>query len=199
MKKKIKIISVFLLAFIINVNLVSAAGFSNNGVTTACGIELPEKLPTFTSGIYNIVKLLVPVILIIMGMIDFTKAVMASDEKKMSDAKSTFIRRLIAAVIVFMIMAVVQFIFKQIDSGYQNSMANCVNCLLSNDKNACGDSGYVECESFTESECDSEHAKKLGCAKVNGKCGRDCGTMNKDECLANSDRCKLVGQLCYPK
>lgn len=154
MKKNIKLISVFLLAFIINISLVSAGGFSNNETTTVCGIELSKRIPGFTSGIYNIVKIVVPILLVVMGMVDFAKATMASDEKKMSEAKSTFIRRFIAAVMVFMIMAVVQFVFSKIETGESKGFANCIDCLLSNSSGACESGNKVKkCGDYDFKSC----------------------------------------------
>lgn len=59
---------------------------------------------------YSLIKIAVPISLVIFGMIDFAKAVFASDESKMKKAQSAFIRRLIGAVSVFLIMALLTLI-----------------------------------------------------------------------------------------
>lgn len=201
MKKKISLLLLTILVFVININGVSAANSFSGGTLQACGFDyMPAKLPDFTSGLYNVIKLLVPILLIIMGMIDFTKAVMASDEKKMKESQKKFINRLIAGVVVFLIMAVVQFVFKQIDTTteYKNGFANCINCILNGDKTACGggttdlrkhctDYDYKVCNSKTDdygNECmvDNSEPTNLKC-KVKGN---SCEDYTADECPVNT-------------
>ena len=85
MKKKIRYSFVVISLFVVNINSVLAAGFIDNseGTIKICGFNnMSPRVPVFTSGLFNIIRILVPIILIIMGMTDFLKAVMASDEDK---------------------------------------------------------------------------------------------------------------------
>lgn len=66
-------------------------------------------------GVFNIVHLVimgiqivVPILLIIFGMIDFAKAVVGGDEDKIKAGQKTFIKRLIAAIVVFLVVTVVK-------------------------------------------------------------------------------------------
>lgn len=58
--------------------------------------------------ILNYIKILGPTIAIIMGTLDFTKAIVASDEEQMKKAQSKFVKRLIAAVALFFIPLLVE-------------------------------------------------------------------------------------------
>ena len=51
----------------------------------------------------GIVKIGVPAILLIMGSVDFAKAIFAQDEGAIKKAQGKFIRRLIIAVVIFLI------------------------------------------------------------------------------------------------
>lgn len=99
-----------------------------------CGdAYFPIGLSTLTRNIFNLVKILVPVIIIIMGMLDLLKAVMASDEKKMAEAMPKLIRKLIAGVEIFLIISIVQFVFKNLlvnTGAMENSMLECVNYFI---------------------------------------------------------------------
>ena len=53
--------------------------------------------------VVQILQIVVPVALILLGSIDIGKAVIAGDEKKIKEAQKPFIKRVIAAVIVFLI------------------------------------------------------------------------------------------------
>lgn len=79
-----------------------------------------------------IVKIIVPLLLIIMGIIDFSKALISNDEKSISDAISTFIRRFIAAIIIFFIPTILSFVLDLVDGANETlgTFTNCTSCLL---------------------------------------------------------------------
>lgn len=216
MKKKISYLCTFLIGFIIT-NNVLAAGF-DVGTGKVCGVsDMPKTIPVFTKNLYTIVMILVPIILIIMGMIDFMKAVMASDEDKMKKSQKTFITRIIAAVIIFLILTVVKFVFKALDKNNSNGFVNCINCIISN-KN-CGNSENENgqekktCEQYSGSECpkgtnetdDYGHRCKqyydagLKCRKY----GTECSDFSKSECdtatTTSGASCEYVGLKCRSK
>lgn len=58
----------------------------------------------------RIIQIIVPILLVVLGSVDMTKAVIAGDEKRTNDAKKTFIKRIISAVIVFLIPFIVAFL-----------------------------------------------------------------------------------------
>lgn len=91
---------------------------------------IPMQLPKFTTGILFTVQLLVPIILIILGIIDFTKAVAASDEKAMGDSQKKFIKRVIAALLIFFVIAIVKLVFGLIPD---DNILGCVSCFTTND------------------------------------------------------------------
>ena len=51
----------------------------------------------------NLVKILVPLILIALGIVDFAKAVFGSKEDDMKKSASRFIKRVIIAIVIFFI------------------------------------------------------------------------------------------------
>ena len=60
----------------------------------------------------NVIKLIqwgIPMVLILFGMIDLGKAVMAGKEDEMKKATSTLIKRVIYAVAVFLVVTIVTF------------------------------------------------------------------------------------------
>lgn len=196
-KKTFGIILAFLMCYTVT---VKANSFSTYDVITACGFDyLPSKLPNFTSGLYNILKILVPVILIIMGMLDLTRAMMASDEDKMKKAQKNLITRLIAGVCIFFIMAVVQFVFNQISiNSYKEGFSGCINCLLNNQECGSVRSLYKNtCDGFNESECSGTDSSGAVCETVSvnnvNKCRSDCSSIKlKTNCISKP-YCKWTG------
>lgn len=188
MKKKISYL-VLLCIMLLPITTVMADGFSSNEAISACGFGkyIPSKLPHFTSGLYNIVKLLVPVILIVMGMIDFAKAVMAGEEKKMKESQKRFINRLIAGVVIFLIMAVVQFVFKKISiaTSYKNGFVNCMDCILNENMSSCGGGSRdlrKACSDYNYSSCKSTDDYGHSCHVIKN----DSGSL---VCVVKGERC----------
>jgi len=132
MKKKFLYVSLLLGLCICFIEPVYAVDYVSCG-----GVDdIPEALPTFVSNSVNNMKLWVPIIIIVMGMIDFGRAVMASDEKQMKESQSRFIRRIISGIMVFLTFAIVQFVFRQLKD---YKLLNCMNCFINGDCN-----GYSE-------------------------------------------------------
>lgn len=103
--------------------------------TYKCGnlnLEFSGTIPYVISTVITIIKIVVPVLLIIFGMIDFLKSVTASKEDEIKKGRQTFISRLIAAVIVFFVIQIVQLVCK-FASGNDNNIVSCFNCFVNQD------------------------------------------------------------------
>lgn len=128
-KNSFKYIFLFICMFILLEN-VSAAGFMNNidqKYVICNNTDIPYGIPYIVHNIVNLIKIGIPIVLIILGMVDFLKAVIASDEKQMKDAQTTFIRRIIAAILIFFVFVIIQFVFSLIDN---QGTLGCVNCII---------------------------------------------------------------------
>lgn len=68
-------------------------------------------------GVFNLIKIGVPIILIIMGAIDLGKAVIASDDKEIKGATSKLIKRAVAAVAVFFAVTIVDVVMGLVAKG----------------------------------------------------------------------------------
>lgn len=107
-----------------------------------CGsldLEFSGTIPYVISTIVTIIKIVVPVLLIIFGMIDFLKSVTASKEDEIKKGQQTFIKRLIAAIIVFFVIQIVQLVVK-FASGNDESIVKCFDCFVngnSSEVNSC--------------------------------------------------------------
>ena len=85
------------------------------GATDACGGLGP--IVSVIKALFNIIKIFVPIALLIFGVIDLAKAVMASDEKEIKGATSKFIKRAIAAVAVFFAVTIVDALMGLVGQG----------------------------------------------------------------------------------
>ena len=80
-------------------------------------------IPNLVKTIINLIKWGIPLILVIYGMLDLGKAVMAGKEDEMKKFQGALIKRVIYAVVVFLVVTIVQFVMVMI--GEDNSWANC--------------------------------------------------------------------------
>ena len=73
-------------------------------------IQFEDVLPSTISAIVNILKIAIPIMVIIFGLIDLGKAVMAQKEDDIKKNQGLLIKRVIVAVFVFFVVAIVQFV-----------------------------------------------------------------------------------------
>jgi len=92
-----------MLELVNNVDLVNTLATVN----TACD-QIPDAVFNIVSLIIMAIQVVVPILLIIWGMVDFAKAVIGGDEDKIKAGQKVFIKRLIAAVLVFLVVTVVK-------------------------------------------------------------------------------------------
>ena len=90
--------------------------------------------------IIYIAKIIIPLLLIILGSVDFAKAVISTSDKANSEAISALVRRIIIAVIIFLIPTILDFLLGLIDgakdAASNSDFTSCMKCLT-NPKN-CG-------------------------------------------------------------
>ena len=83
--------------------------FSEN--TTMCaGMEIPDTIFNVVATIIKGIKIVVPILLIIWGMIDFAKSVIAKKEEDIKKYQKAFVMRLISAALVFLVIIIVQLV-----------------------------------------------------------------------------------------
>ncbi len=132
--------------------------FSQNCVSCGNGTlkDIPAQLPQFVRNIILIMQLLVPVILIGLGMYDFIRAVISSDDKLMKESQNRFIKRIMGAVLIFFTVVIVKFVFSLIPG---ESVLGCIPCFVS-DKESCGTEytcPSTQTNTSTDSEGEEEH------------------------------------------
>lgn len=96
-------------------------------IMDACEGLLPV-VQFIKKGIFPIIQIGIPILLIVMGSIDLGKAVMSSDDKEIKGATSKLIKRAIAAVAVFFVVTIVSLLmgmFSKTELGKQNAWSKC--------------------------------------------------------------------------
>lgn len=91
-------------------------------------VNVPDQIPNIVSTIIGVIQFAVPVLLIIWGMLDLGKAVMAQKEDEIKKGQQTFIKRLIAAAIVFFVVVIVKLVVNIV--GGPNTDNACFNAFV---------------------------------------------------------------------
>ena len=87
-----------------------------------------------TRTVYMILQIATPLIIILLGMIDLGKAVMAHKEDDIKKSQQTFVKRLLVGASVFLVFVLVKFIVGLVAPANDNAgMWNCVDCFVSGD------------------------------------------------------------------
>ena len=73
------------------------------------------------------IKVVVPIILIVVGMLDLAKAVTEKNEDNIKKAQQALIKKAIAAVIVFLIVTIVALLMNLIGNKYYGKCMTCIN------------------------------------------------------------------------
>ena len=77
-------------------------------------------------------KIVIPLLLIIFGMIDLGKAVIASKDDEIKKSISSLVKRAIAAVIIFLLPTIISFIMTVVGGFNEEAQADfdiCKNCI----------------------------------------------------------------------
>ena len=102
----------------------------------SCGgemLQMDPMIPRLVSTGINIIKIVVPILLVVFGMLDLGKAVMAQKEDEIKKGQQTFIKRLVAAVIVFLVIFIVQIVIGLVEpNDGTSSVWGCFDCLVNN-------------------------------------------------------------------
>jgi len=113
-------------------------GYCNvdNLLYVRCGgaSDIPMQIPKIISLAINLLKIATPIILIFISLITLIKAMSGQKEDEIKKATSALVRKIIAAALVFFVIAIVQFVISVVaeDDEEYNSFENCLNCFVNN-------------------------------------------------------------------
>ena len=86
----------------------------------------------YLTSAWTFMRIAAPFLIILLGSLDFIKAVTAGDEKKMKETRGKFIKRLIAFGLFILLPFVVQFIFSVMGT-YGSENVCLIKCVVTND------------------------------------------------------------------
>lgn len=123
----------------ISVSDTSSSGETNRKKCITCGEvnTIPAALPTFSRNVITLIQVLVPIIIIIMGIVSFLKALISGEDKALAQARTHFIRMILVGIAILLIVTIIKLVFSLASkSDDVNSAMKCISCFTT-DESAC--------------------------------------------------------------
>ena len=93
--------------------------------------RIPVIFPNITSGIFNIIMFVIPVIMVIMGAIDLIKGISSQKEEEIKKGRQSFAKRLFAGAATLLIVLLVKTLVTFVDGRSKaNGIIGCVDCFI---------------------------------------------------------------------
>lgn len=122
--------------------------------------------------VLNIIRIVIPIIIIVLGMLDLGKIVLSGDSKAMKESQKMFIKRLIYGVAIFFLGTVVKLVFELVDNNIaEGENKACWTCMSRPDSKACNK--YIENQQEKIDEAYDESEKIEQDEDTNGSVNED--------------------------
>lgn len=156
-----------LIYFLLFISLFGIESVSAADMTIGiCNNEYLQPFINIVSTIVNLIKIGVPIILIVLGMIDMGKAVASQKDDKIKAGQKILISRLITGGIVFFIVAIVQMLVSIIEGATGKSeIMNCVCKFVG----ACDSSDNNNNNNNNNNNKNNNNSKKPNSGNINEK------------------------------
>ena len=128
MKKKLilMIILAMVLCYVPSVLAINITGCEAAIPGAAIDVRIANTVRT----IILVIQIAVPVVLVIMGMLDLLKGITAQKEDEIKKGQQILVKRLIAAALVFFIVAIVKLLVSFAAGRDSENILTCANCFL---------------------------------------------------------------------
>ena len=127
MKNKLK--PILFLMFLIPSNI-----FATEYIVCGNDKYIPFALANVFSIIMTVIRIIIPILIVIMGMISYLKTVMSGKpEDDFKKSLKQLINSIIAAAVIFLIVSIINFVVG-ISAGKDNSASSCLSCMVNPDR-----------------------------------------------------------------
>ena len=127
MKNKKMMLFCLLIMFIPIINVSAVTKVSCGNVS-----GIAAKIPELTSFCITMIQIAVPVVLVIVGSLDFFKAITSQKEDEMKKSQHIFMKRLILAAIIFFVIVIAKVLISVVADSSSANIIECMDCFLSN-------------------------------------------------------------------
>ena len=93
---------------------------------------IPPSIPKVVSIIYLVIQIAVPIVLVVLGSLDLFKGIYAQKDEEIRKGQQVFVKRIIAAAIVFFVFMIVKLFIGFAADSNSNQIVKCVECFIEN-------------------------------------------------------------------
>ena len=106
-----------------------------NDAGSFCGATAVKNVLYLAGLVVGVIRIAVPLILIVVGMIDLVKAITSQDDKQIKSATTLLVKRVVIAIAVFLIPTIVGLVMGVIS---EDDYQSCVHCVTNVWGGGCG-------------------------------------------------------------
>lgn len=133
MKKKFILILLFIVLFVVPFTVFAYDFATTTYIMCGENAHFPAPIAPVSRVAVMLLKIITPVVIVVLGSLDFLKAVMSGKAEDIPKGQKKFLQRLIAGAIVFFVFTIVQFFIQTMaENGNDNSLMSCIDCLINN-------------------------------------------------------------------
>lgn len=130
MNKNLKRIAKYLLFFALLSFLVTMPVYAASGKVDLCSYPGTLRAFKIVGIVLKIVAIVVPILLIGVTIVGVSKTILSGDSNDIIQHISTFVKRFVAAVLIFFVPMIFDFIFNNLVSSDTSSYKACTVCLF---------------------------------------------------------------------
>ncbi len=105
-------------------------------IAACADVCIPSDLAKLTTLVYNIIRIVVPLVLIIIGMVDMARAMIAKNQDEVKKAQQLLVKKAIAGAIVFLLLSLilwsVDILSSTSETDKDKGIVECINALFNN-------------------------------------------------------------------
>ena len=117
-----------------NPNNICKDGNCDPSLETFCEQSTVARTMKFIGMAFFILKILVPAVIIIMGIVNLFKIITSGKEDDAKKYAKIVVRNVLIGVVIFLVPGIINFVFTTVDDivtpESESTISNCVNCLL---------------------------------------------------------------------
>lgn len=99
-----------------------------NDVGDFCSDVAVSNIMYLIGVVVGVIRVAVPIVLIVLGMVDLVKALTSQDDKEIKSATKLIVKRVVIAIAIFLVPTIVRLVMTVIS---QNEYQQCIRCVTS--------------------------------------------------------------------
>lgn len=106
----------------------TVSSLNTDTIETDCEAILTDEAIDFLNRIIRYIRIFVPILLVVFGVVDFGKCLISDDKDDMKKATSKFMKRCVIAVAIFFVPTIISFLVDIFNAVSDNAISDAISC-----------------------------------------------------------------------